>query len=114
MKGSAWKRARGFRRVPFELAPVYVVGIASAFVAPLFVLLIGFLVHLKVERVGNTPPREWSLGPLLDGRLLGLPWSENAETLVLMLLGVGVALAVLESNAQLAYWRAAERAAVAI
>src|SRR5688572_22466276 len=108
MKGSAWKRARRFRRAPLELAPVYVVGVASAFIAPLFVLLLGLLVQLKVERSGAAPPRDWTLGPVLDGRLLGLPWSDNAETLVLLLLGAGVALAVLESLAQLAYWRAAE------
>jgi ABC-type multidrug transport system fused ATPase/permease subunit len=114
MKGSALQRARRFRRAPLDRASVYVVGIVSACLAPMLVLLLGLLVQLKVERDGAAAPNDWVLGPLLDGNLIGLPWTENADTLLLILLGVGVGLAVLESLAQLVYHQAAERAAVSV
>src|SRR5687767_2181233 len=101
MPYSSFRRARGLASQPGRIAQLFAVGLLSAALAPVLVVLFGLIVQLLVMHEGGRAPRDWVLGPWASGQIIQWPPLGREDQGLAALCAVGLAAAVLETLALL-------------
>lgn len=104
-----FRRARQIARQPGRIAQLFVIGLLSAALAPVLVVLFGLIVQLLVMHEGGRAPRDPVLGPWASGEIVPWPPLGQSDRGLAMLCGAALAAAGLETLALLYVNRLAHR-----
>ena len=96
MRWPSLLRARRYGRGWVERLWLYAVGTLSGLLLPCFVVTLGLMTQLLVERGGGSRPVDPVLGPIVQGRWGSWPFVDE-RTCLLILAAAGFLLAVLEA-----------------
>jgi ABC-type multidrug transport system fused ATPase/permease subunit len=90
MNGSPFRRVLRFGRARAACWLLYISSIIAAVLLPVLVLILGLLVQLQIP---ERPVSDWALGPLTRA---GWPWFGDKYQCLLVLIGVGLVIGVLQ------------------
>lgn len=110
MRWPHFKRARYYGRTSSDRFALYTVGVCTALLIPLLVLILGLIVHLILG--GRNVPDDWILGTWISGRVIHWPFLGDAKFSLFALLTVGMTIGVIEVFGLWLLNRAVHRAAM--
>ncbi len=110
MRWPHFKRARYHGRTRSDRFSIYTIGVCTALLVPLLVLVLGLIVHLVLG--GSAAPDDWILGTWISGRLIRWPFLGDAKFSLFALLTIGTTLGVIEVLGLWLLNRAVHRAAI--
>ncbi len=112
MRWPDFRTALQFGRTGRHRLSLYGLGICAALLLPLLVFDLGLITQLVLGTADAAVPRDWILGPWISGRVVRWPLLGNERTCLLVLVGFGIGVGVLEVWAFWLLTRAVHRAAL--